>query len=261
MKRLLIRADDLGFSEGINYGIAKTVKDGIIRSVGLMTNMPAAEHGYGLIKECGVCIGQHTNICIGQPLTDPERIPSIVGENGEFKPSSEYRAAEKDFVVLEEVILEIEAQYERFCEITGKEPQYFEGHAVASANFFKGLEVVAERHHLDYLAFPAGNSPVKFAGQKLYVYMDSMKDNYDPFASLKNCMEHAHKDGIEMFVCHPGYLDGYVLKKSSLTIPRVLEADMACSKETFDYLMANHVQIVSYTDLKRYGKSGMNKHP
>ena len=76
MKKLLIRADDLGFSEGINYGIAKTVSDGIIRSVGLMTNMPAAEHGYDLIKNHNVCIGQHTNICVGRPLSNPKDIPS-----------------------------------------------------------------------------------------------------------------------------------------------------------------------------------------
>ena len=65
MKKLLIRADDLGFSEGTNYGIAKSVKDGIIRSVGLMPNMPAAQHGFELIRDCDVCLGQHTNICVG----------------------------------------------------------------------------------------------------------------------------------------------------------------------------------------------------
>ena len=110
MKRLLIRADDLGFSEGTNYGIAKTVNDGIIRSVGLMPNMPAAQHGFDLIKNMEICLGQHTNICVDRPLTDPKRIPSLVDENGEFKSSSIYRSAQKDFVVLDEVVLEIEAQ-------------------------------------------------------------------------------------------------------------------------------------------------------
>lgn len=86
-KRLLIRADDLGFSEGVNYGIAKAVREGIIRSVGIMTNMPSAEHGVSLLKGVPVCYGRHTNICVGRPLTDPKFIPSITQENGEFKPS------------------------------------------------------------------------------------------------------------------------------------------------------------------------------
>ncbi|MCR5229384.1 MAG: ChbG/HpnK family deacetylase, partial [Solobacterium sp.] len=106
MKQLLIRADDLGFSEAVNYGIEKTVKEGLIRSVGIMTNMPAASHGVRLLDGCDVCYGQHTNICAGFPLSDPAVIPSLVQENGEFRTSSEYRKAYKegrDFVVLDEV--------------------------------------------------------------------------------------------------------------------------------------------------------------
>lgn len=143
---ILIRADDLGWTEAINYGIAKTMRDGIIRSVGLMPNMPAARHGWDLVKDLAPCVGQHTNICVGRPLTDPARIPSLCQEDGTFKSSRTYREAAKrgeDFVALDEVIMEIEAQYRLFVEITGRQPCYFEGHAVASNNFFKGLETVA----------------------------------------------------------------------------------------------------------------------
>jgi predicted glycoside hydrolase/deacetylase ChbG (UPF0249 family) len=210
-KRLLLRADDLGFSEGINFGIAKTVQDGLIKTVGIMPNMPAAAHGISLLKNDPVCFGQHTNICVGRPLVDPARIPSIVGENGEFKSSSTYRSAKEDFVVLDEVVLEIEAQYQRFVELTGEQPHYFEGHAVASINFFKGLEIVAKRHGLRYLAFTFDGSPIPFGAEKLYLHMESMKPDYEPFTALKEIEYHA--DGVDMFVCHPGYLDAYILEK------------------------------------------------
>ena len=39
MKKIIVRADDLGFSESVNYGIEKTVKQGIVKSVGVMMNM------------------------------------------------------------------------------------------------------------------------------------------------------------------------------------------------------------------------------
>lgn len=77
-----MRADDLGFSEGINYGIEKSIKEGIIRSAGVMVNMPATQHGLDLLKDADVCFGLHTNICVGRPLTDPKRIPSLVDEAG-----------------------------------------------------------------------------------------------------------------------------------------------------------------------------------
>ena len=119
MIKILVRADDLGYSEGVNYGIAKSVKEGIIRSVGIMPNMEAAAHGVKLLEGVDVCLGQHTNICIGKPVTAPKQIPSLVQANGEFKSSKEYRSAKEDFVVLDEVVMEIEAQYHRFVELTG----------------------------------------------------------------------------------------------------------------------------------------------
>lgn len=250
MKRLLIRADDLGYSEGINYGIAKSVKDGIIRSVGLMPNMGAAQHGVDLLKGVDVCYGQHTNICVGRPLTDPKLIPSITNENGEFKSSREYRAAKEDFVALEEVVIEIEAQYQRFVELTGQQPSYFEGHAVASKNFFKGLQIVAERHGLPYLNITFDGSPISFGHSKLYMSMDSMYTDYDPLESLKKAvLKDYSKDGCCMFVCHPGYLDDYILKTSSLTIPRTQEVAMACALETKKWLNDNQILLVTYDEL------------
>ena len=42
--KLIMRADDLGFSDGVNCGILKSVKDGLITSVGLMPNMQEAKN-------------------------------------------------------------------------------------------------------------------------------------------------------------------------------------------------------------------------
>ena len=53
MKRLLIRADDLGYSDGVNCGIARSVNDGIIRSVGVMVNMPEVKNGLRMLQADG----------------------------------------------------------------------------------------------------------------------------------------------------------------------------------------------------------------
>lgn len=77
-KRMLVRADDLGWTEAINYGIAKAVKEGIIGSVGLMPNMPAAGHGIELLAWEKVCVGQHTNICGAGLLQTQRGFPACV---------------------------------------------------------------------------------------------------------------------------------------------------------------------------------------
>ena len=249
MGRILVRADDLGYCEAVNYGIAKAVKEGIIRSVGLMPNMEAARHGVELLKGAQVCFGQHTNICNGRPLTDPKRIPSLVQENGEFKDKSEYRKARKDFVVLDEVILEIEAQYQRFVELVGDKPHYLEAHAVPSDNLSRGLQIVAQRHDLQYLGGD-GRGPVRFRNTNLYMSMDSMFPDYDPFRSLKNAaLRDVGEDGCVMMVCHPGYVDEYVYQTSFITRQRAQEVAMCIAPETKQWLEENHIQVVTYDDL------------
>lgn len=249
MKKLIVRADDLGYSEGINYGIAKSVKEGIVGSVGVMTNMTAIEHGLQLLEGANVCYGQHTNICIGKPLTNPELIPSITNVTGEFKSSKEYREAKEDFVVLDEVILEIEAQYEKFIELIGEPPRYFEGHAVASGNFFKGLQIVADKYSLKYSPFSIEKGPVRIGKQDVWICIDSMDPDYVPFESLKNFIEKATEDKHYMFITHPGYLDGFILKHSSMTTPRPLEVDMLCDSQTEIWLEEAGVKLITYDDL------------
>ena len=100
MKRLLIRADDLGYSEGINCGIAAAVAAGLVRSVGVMTNMPAAVHGLGLLYGRPLCLGQHTNICVGRPLTDPARIPSLCTPEESSNPAAPTERPPKKAVTL-----------------------------------------------------------------------------------------------------------------------------------------------------------------
>ncbi len=253
MKQILIRADDLGFSTGVNQGIEKTLQNGLVKSVGLMTNMDEAENGVRMVRQYDVCIGQHTNICVGKPLTDPKLIPSICQENGEFKSSKEYRMAKmegREIVNLDEVILEIEAQYQRFKMLTGTEPAYFEGHAVSSDNFFKGLEIVAHRHNLPYLEMKIGK-PVVFRHTVLNSHMPGDFKAYEdnPFIVIEDAVRGAKDGECEMMVFHPGYLDSYLLSHSSMTKIREKECEMLCSRAAKDWLDQQDIRQVTYKDL------------
>lgn len=255
MKRLLMRADDLGYSDGVNYGILKAASSGLIRSIGVMTNMPYARQGILNLKGLPICFGQHTNICVGRPLCDPKMIPSLCNENGEFKKSKTYREAKaenKDFVVVEEAVLEIEAQYQQFLSLVGSEPGYFEAHAVASDNFYKALEIVADRHGLSYLPMSFDGSPVYFRNTRIYSYMPKDFKAYEnnPIDAVKDAVANAHDDGCDMMVFHPGYIDAYLYRTSSMTIPRIIEAEMLCDPNTKEWLQKQDIELVTFDDLK-----------
>lgn len=253
MIRMIIRADDIGYSEAVNYGIEKSVRDGLIRSAGLMPNMPYARHGFDLLRDLDVCIGQHTNICLGKPCCDPNDIPSLVNENGEFRSSREYReayAGGNDIADLDDAVREAEAQYLRFKEITGREPAYFEGHAIDSDNFWKALEIVAEKYGLPLNYLTPAMKTGTFCGHPVAACpMESMKPEYDPFETLRKAVAGAEEDMPNIFVCHPGYVDDYLLKHSSLTFNRAKETAMLCDPEVRKWLKSQNVELISYKEI------------
>ena len=230
-------------------------EEGLIGSAGLMPNMPFAEHGLKLLEGTNIAIGQHTNMCLERPCSDPKNIPSLVDENGCLKSSRTYREAFKnkeDFVVVEEAVIEIEAQYKRFKELVGKEPAYFEAHAVLSINLFKSLEIVAEKYNLPYQGISFDGTPTTFNKKPIMMLpMGSMEKEYDPFETLqKDILEYAREDMPNVFVCHPGYIDDYLLRNSSLTINRAKETAMLCDPKVKEWLLEHEVELVTYDDVR-----------
>lgn len=248
--KLIMRGDDLGFSEGVNYGIEKAVKDGMITSVGMMPNMTSAKHGYELVKDYDIALGQHTNICVGKPLSDPRLIPSLVDDNGNFCSSREIRARKEDSIVVEEAEIEIEAQLQRFIEITGKQPDYFEGHAVFSKNFFIALKNVADKHGLFFenpildKEWEKENGIVGLGFAKL-----DDKGLYDPRAYMEEHLQDIKGHDCCVAIFHPGYLDQYILTHSSFTLIRAMECDFLCSDWLKNWIQTNNIELV---DFKNY---------
>lgn len=248
MNKILVRADDLGYSEAFNYGLARAVKSGIVRSVGVMTNMEWAEHGVRLLDGTDVTFTVHANICQGKPLTAPALIPSLVDENGEFKDKELYRAAKEDFVVLEEAVLEVEAQYLRLAELTGRKPYMVEAHAVPSNNFMKAIVLVAQKYGAEHMKFGPkgpmiGSTTMKFS-------MDSGNPDYNPFESFKKAASQPMtEDEAALMVLHPGFVDEYVLTTSYITTQRALEVAFAVNPEVPQWCEENDVKLLTYADL------------
>ena len=248
MAKILVRADDLGYSEAFNYGLARAVKSGIVKSVGVMPNMEWAEHGVRLLDGTDATFTVHANICQGKPLTDPKLIPSLVDENGIFKDKSLYREAKEDFVVLEEVVLEVEAQFLRLVELTGKKPYMVEAHAVPSANFNKALAIVAQKYGVESMKF--GPKGPMIANTYLKFSMDSGNPDYNPFESFKKAaLQPMAEDEAALMVLHPGFVDEYVLTTSYITTARALEVAFAINPEVPAWCAENGVQLLTYADL------------
>ncbi|HTZ75265.1 MAG TPA: ChbG/HpnK family deacetylase [Candidatus Aquilonibacter sp.] len=110
--RLIVNADDFGWSRGINEAIADAHESGILTSASLMANQPASEQAIALARNMpGLGVGMHLNLCAGRPVLPAKEVPSLVGANGEFhRPADMFRKLWRFQVASEEVEAEFRAQ-------------------------------------------------------------------------------------------------------------------------------------------------------
>lgn len=128
MKRLIVNADDLGRSAGIDRGIARAHEQGIVTSATLMANAPGAEHGAAIaLAHPDLDVGVHLVVTYARPLTDPARIPSLVGPDGAF-PATPDAVVGTGRVRAEEALTEYRAQFERAARLIGRTPTHLDSH-------------------------------------------------------------------------------------------------------------------------------------
>lgn len=72
MLKIIVNADDLGKTRGINGAIAECFSSGFVTSTTLMVNMEFADEAVRMAKENGWDdkVGLHLNLTSGRPLTD-----------------------------------------------------------------------------------------------------------------------------------------------------------------------------------------------
>ncbi|KKK62176.1 hypothetical protein LCGC14_3006960, partial [marine sediment metagenome] len=70
--RLIVNADDLGWSEGVNQGIFRAHREGIVTSATLAANMPGAQAAVDQLADAAPALGVgiHLNVCQGPAMSD-----------------------------------------------------------------------------------------------------------------------------------------------------------------------------------------------
>jgi predicted glycoside hydrolase/deacetylase ChbG (UPF0249 family) len=112
-RKLIVNADDLGLSAGVNRGIARAHEHGIVTSASLMVRAPyAAEAADYARAHPALSVGLHIDL-------------------GEWHYTGEAWIAAYEVVPLtdaEAVAAEVAAQLERFVALQGREPTHLDAH-------------------------------------------------------------------------------------------------------------------------------------
>lgn len=130
MRNLIVNADDLGWTEGVNRGIVDAFRGGIVTSTSLLANGMAFVDAVRAAKSApGLGIGVHLNLSDGAPVADRESVVSLLNDDGCFAggPESLLLKRARRALVLEEVEEEWDAQIRKVRE-AGIRPTHVDGH-------------------------------------------------------------------------------------------------------------------------------------
>lgn len=112
---LVVTADDLGISVGVNKGILESHRIGIVRSTSLLVTFPSSADGAALaLTERDLEVGIHLDLVGGRPVSDPAAVRSLCDAEGRFHTLDELtKRLFTGRIRAAEVATELRAQVER----------------------------------------------------------------------------------------------------------------------------------------------------
>jgi len=130
MKNLIVNADDLGWTAGVNRGIAEAHRNGIVTSASLLANGSAFDDGVKTARALpGLGVGVHLNLSDGKPAAPADQVKSLLNEEGRFAggPESLLLRLSTKSLLAREVEKEWDAQIGK-VRAAGIHPSHLDGH-------------------------------------------------------------------------------------------------------------------------------------
>ncbi len=212
--RLIVNADDLGRSDGINRGVFAAHERGIVTSATLMVGFPAAERAAAeLARHPRLGVGLHVTLTGAAPTLPPRDIPSLVDENGLLprKPDLLGDVSPGD------VLAEVSNQLALFRRLTGRLPTHLDSHHHSHRHpvVLAALLAVAREH-----ALPVRRSSETVAARAAAAGVRTTDRFEEGFfgatvsAATLVALARGLAPGVTELMCHPGYADDELRRES-----------------------------------------------
>lgn len=278
MRKLVIRTDDVGYTNVHNLGTFETYDHGYATSADVMLDSPGTEDALRRLRDMPwVSVGWHTHFW-NSPILDPGEVPSLVIPGTNRFRHDLMKAEDVDFG---EALKECRAELSRCMDILGRAPDVG-GRSDGDTPFARAMAQVTREYGMvcDYgskMHLQSDGSftfdPVAPRWKDRHIYIvdqrgvvagDILKETireqeeYDPVAFLledRSKFFDLPEDAVLMHGFHPAYLDYYVARQGDYgpnrryyTLSRVFDVEGLCSKRLHDWILDNGIELCNLRD-------------
>lgn len=279
MPSLIVNADDFGRAVGVNRGILEAHARGIVTSTTAMVNYPDAPVGLEMALETApdLGLGVHLTLTSGRPVSPPERVPTLVDEDGRFYAQGAFYRHFRD-IDADDLRRELTAQVERFIALTGRPPTHLDSHhhaAYIHPDALCALLALALQYNIPVRRPYPGDSPPAdlrshlpmfppeqaraLADQLAAILADGPRPPWPDRLEMRFFGENAilgellviltnlPAEGVTELMCHPRYLDG--LDADSYRGEG--ELDTLTHSGAHEVVAAENIRLMTFAELPR----------
>ena len=281
MPRLIVNADDLGLTRGVNRATLQAHREGIVTSATLMANSSAFDEAVALAQEAQLSVGCHIVLVDGKPLSSPDTIRTLLdGDEFRKKLWKFAYAAVGGSLSVHEIEQEAIAQISKL-QRAGIQVSHVDCHKHAHMfpAVLEGVLRAAKVRGVPFIRNPfeprfarkAAKDAKRSAETALlhWRYSETFRERVAAaglrttdgsvgvtatgslaMGTLAATIHGLPKDGTFEFVCHPGYNDSELNATGTrLRRSREEELKLLCSAQAREILQKANVELTDYRKL------------
>lgn len=273
MRKMIIRADDVGYTHVANIGTFEAIKNGVVTSADVMLESPGTVEALTLLKDMGwISVGWHSHFWCS-PVLPVDKVQSLLIPGTDRFRHDLMETSDFDTSELE---AECHAQINRCIQILGRAPDTTDlADAETAFNLVK--RKICDEYGIAYhFAVKQGHGSVekpleKWADRKIYVpapvnaykeaHNESVTDQYekyDPVSYYVDDPDHLLELGDDVIVSqswHPGYVDYFVYKQGDygprakyFTAVRTEDVAALTSDRLRNWLKEHKIELINFRD-------------
>jgi chitin disaccharide deacetylase len=254
MKRLIVNADDFGRARGVNAGILRAHRDGIVTATTLMVGAPAADDAAQVARSTpSLDVGVHLTLTYGRPVSDPATVPSLVERDGSFPrvPGAFLGTARAD---PDEAAVEYRAQFARARELLGRAPTHLDSHHWLHDEPTLEQAMVAVARETGTAVRPHDDGQrdrLRAAGIATvdHYRRDFQHEGHIDLATLERILADLG-EGVTELGCHPGEADAELARTSTYAALRVEELATLTDPRARAAVARNGITLCDYAVLR-----------
>jgi predicted glycoside hydrolase/deacetylase ChbG (UPF0249 family) len=252
--KLIVNADDFGYTPGVTRGIVRAHREGIVTATTMMANAPDTDGAARAAKaNASLDIGVHLVTTYGRPLSPVTQLTSLLDPSGKFPRLADLlRMGRPD---AHEALVEYRAQYRQVQGLIGREPTHLDTH-----HWVHDMPPLEDA--LLALAKETGAAARAHDGRQRARFRDAGVRTPDGFVrefqhtgaihleSLLEILERiAEQGGVVELMCHPAEPDEALLKGSSYAAERGVELDTLTDPRVRKTVGRLGIELVDYRAL------------